>query len=215
MNIRNTTAKERMLKKIRQALLENRDNPFPEFEDSSLYVDERESLDLVFAKELTAAGGSFVYCEGEIAVIENLIGLVEELEVKKIYAWEKEVQTLLGHYGFPILTNDSDWADMEVGITTCEALIARNGSVLISSNTVARRTLSIYPSFYIVLAKASQLVMDIKHGLALVKKKYGNDLPSVLEFVTGLSQSFEFDDTQRIEALGPKQLYVFLIEDRF
>lgn len=215
MNIRNTTAKERMLKKIRQGLLEKRDNPYPDFEDSPVYADEEESLDVVFAKELTAASGHFVYCDGEIAVIENLIALVEQLEVTKVYAWEKNVQSLLGHYGFPIRTNTTNFADMEIGITTCEALVARNGSVLISSNSTLARSMSAYAPFHIVLAKASQLVMDVKHGLALVKERYGKELPSMLDLVTGPSRTFAPADKQIIGAHGPKQLYVFLIEDRF
>ena len=73
MNIRNTTTKERMLKSIRQALLQKRDNPHPDFEDSQIYKDEEEGLDVTFAREFTSVSGKFVYCDGEISVIENLI----------------------------------------------------------------------------------------------------------------------------------------------
>lgn len=215
MNIRNTTPKERMLKKIRQALLEKRDNPYPEFEDSPLYADEQESLDVVFAKQLTTASGHFIYCDGEISVIENLIALVEQLQVTKVYAWEEQIQSLLNHYGFPVLTNTVNYTDMEVSITSCEALIARNGSVLISSNSKSGRILSAYAPFHIVLAKASQLVMDIKHGLALIEKRYTQQLPAMIDFVTGPSRVYSIGDDPVIGARGPKELYVFLIEDRF
>lgn len=215
MNIRNTTAKEKMLKKIRTALLQKRDNPHPDFEDSNLYIDEEESLDVTFARELTAIAGNFVYCDGEISVIENLIALVEELGVTKIYAWEPAVQTLLKHYGFPYFSGDSDFEHVEVGITSCEALIARNGSVMLSNSSASGRRLSIYPPVHIVLARASQLVMDLRHGIALIKDRYPNFLPSMITTITGPSRTADIEKKLVLGAHGPKELYVFLIEDRF
>lgn len=215
MNIRNTTTKERMLKSIRQALLQKRDNPHPEFEDSQIYKDEEEGLDVTFAREFTSVSGKFVYCDGEISVIENLIALVEELEVSKIHAWEPAVQELLQTYGFPYLSSDRDFGAAEVGITTCEALIARNGSIMVSNANAAGRRLSIYPPIHIVLAKASQLVMDIRHAMNLIQDKYGNDLPSMLSTITGPSRTADIEKMLVLGAHGPKELYVFLIEDRF
>lgn len=215
MNIRNTTTKERMLKSIRQALLQKRDNPHPDFEDSQIYKDEEEGLDVTFAREFTSVSGKFVYCDGEISVIENLIALVEELEVSKIHAWESGVQELLNTYGFPYLTSSRDFHDAQVGITSCEALIARNGSVMVSNANAAGRRLSIYPPIHIVLAKASQLVMDIRHAMNLIQDKYGKDLPSMLSTITGPSRTADIEKMLVLGAHGPKELYVFLIEDRF
>ncbi|WP_133586232.1 LutC/YkgG family protein [Sphingobacterium yanglingense] len=215
MNIRNTTAKEKMLKKIRQALLQKRDNPHPDFEDSALYKDEEESLDVTFARELTDIGGKFVYCDGEISVIENLIGLVEELGMTKIYAWEPSVNVLLKHYGFPYLATDRNFEQAEIGITACEALIARNGSVMISNANEGGRRLSIYPPVHIVLAKASQLVMDIRHAIAQLKDRYPTYLPSMVTTITGPSRTADIEKKLVLGAHGPKELYVFLIEDRF
>lgn len=215
MNTRNTTAKEKMLKKVRQSLLEKRDNPHPDFEDSVLYKDEDEPLDVTFAREFTAVSGNFVYCDSEITIIETLIGLVEELGITKIHAWEPSIQTLLGHYGFPILSNDANFLEAEAGITTCEALIARNGSILISSDSLAGRRLSVYPPVHIVFAKASQLVLDIKHGMALIKERYGYNIPSMITTITGPSRTADIEKRLVLGAHGPKELYVFLIEDRF
>ena len=215
MNRRNITAKERMLKDIRQALVHKRDNPYPEFEDSPLYKEEEESLDVTFAREFTAISGKFVYCDGEIAIVENLIGLVEELKTTKIFAWEPSIQQLLSHYGFPILNSDKDFDQAEVGITTCEALIARNGSIMISSANAGGRRLSIYPPVHVVFAKASQLVMDIKHAMALINERYGYQLPTMLTTITGPSRTADIEKKLVLGAHGPKDLYVFLIEDRF
>lgn len=215
MNIRNTTAKERMLKKIRQALLQKRENPHIDFEDSPLYKDEEESLDVTFAREFTRVGGNFVYCDGEISLIENLILLAEKLQIKRILAWEPGIQKLLGQYGFPIYTTDQQLEAADAGITSCEALLARNGSVLLSNSDPAGRRLSAYPPIHIVVARASQLVMDIKHGLTRLKEKYGDQLPSMITTITGPSRTADIEKMLVLGAHGPKELYVFLIEDRF
>ncbi len=215
MNIRNTTAKERMLKKIRQALLQKRENPYADFEDSPLYKDEAEPLDVTFARELVRASGNFVYCDGEISVVENLILLAEELKLKKMYAWEPGIQQLLAAYGFPVYTNPHQFETAEVGITACEALIARNGSVLLANAEAAGRRLSAYPPIHIVIGKASQLVMDFKHGFKKLQDKFGQEMPSMLTAVTGPSSTAEIESKLVSGGVGTKQLYVFLVEDRF
>ncbi|WP_231561275.1 lactate utilization protein C [Sphingobacterium sp. T2] len=202
-----------MLKSIRQALLQKRDNPHPDYEDSQLYKDEEESLDVTFARELTNVAGHFVYCDGEIQVIENLIALVEELGVSKIFAWEQEIKSLLNTYGFPYISSENGFEQAEAGITGCEALIARNGSIMISNANLSGRRLSIYPPIHIVFAKASQLVMDIKHGFTLLKEKYGESLPSMISMITGPSRTADIEKMLVLGAHGPKDLYVFLIED--
>lgn len=215
MNIRNTTAKERMLKSIRQALLQKKENPHPEFEDSQLYQDEPEGLDVTFAREFTAVSGKFVYCDGEIAVVENLIALIEQSKVNKIHVWEPSIQKMLSSYGFPYIASDTDFSEVQIGITSCEALIARNGSIMVSSANLAGRRLSVYPPVHIVFAKASQLVMDIRHGMSLIQEKYGRDIPSMISTITGPSRTADIEKMLVLGAHGPKELYVFLIEDRF
>lgn len=215
MNIRNITPKERILKNIKEALLDKQANPYPAFEDMPLYKEENEPLDITFASAFTANYGKFVYCEHEIAIIENLIALVEELGYKKVYAWEKNIQDLLAHYGFPSIAGDRSFLDAEIGITTCEALIARHGAILLSNATSSGRRLSAYPPVHIVLAKASQLVMDLSHGMTILKRRYGTVFPSMVSVVTGPGITTVLDDNPVLGVNGPKEVYVFLIEDRF
>ncbi|MCY4780858.1 LUD domain-containing protein [Sphingobacterium sp. UT-1RO-CII-1] len=215
MNKRNTTAKESMLKNIRQALLVKQDHPHKDFEETPLYKDAEDSLDVTFARELTEAGGNFVYCDGEIAVIESLILLAEKLKINKIHAWEPGVQQLLQQYGFPIYTNEHHFEDTDASITACEVLVARNGSVLVSNVDLAGRRLSIYPPVHIVIAKASQLVIDIRHGLKRLSNRYGAQLPSMISLITGPSRTADIQKELVLGAHGPKELYVFLLEDRF
>ncbi len=215
MNIRNTTAKEKMLKQIRQALLHKRDNPYPDFEDTALYADEEEALDVTFAHEFTAAGGHFVYCDGEVDLIENLVVLVEQLQSTKIAVWEPQLQRLLDQFGFPYMRSDQELDQVEIGITSCESLIARTGSVLLSNASPSGRRLSILAPVHIVFATTSQLVMDLKHAYKKIQDRYPQGIPSMLTTVTGPSASNAIGYSTVDGGHGPTDCYVFLTEDRF
>ena len=207
-----TTSKERLLKKIRKALLEKRDNPYPNLEDLPHYPPTDELPEVVFAKELTAVSGQFVFCEDEVQLIENLLNLADQHKWHKIYCWEPALQDILGRFDFPYFATDKDFEQAEVGITLCESLVARNGSIMLSNSGMAGRRLSIYPPVHIVLAYSSQLVTDLKDGFKLIKEKYKNQLPSMITTVTGPSRTADIEKTLVLGAHGPKELFVFLLD---
>ena len=96
-----TTSKEKLLKKIRQALLEKRDNPYPNLENLPLYPPADEILDVMFAEQFMAVSGQFAFCEDEIQFIETLLTLAEQRNWHKIYCWEPALQEILNRYEYP------------------------------------------------------------------------------------------------------------------
>ncbi|RYE26679.1 MAG: hypothetical protein EOP48_35000, partial [Sphingobacteriales bacterium] len=207
----NISSKELILKKIRKALLEKHDNPYPNLEESQLYIESVDSLEVQFAEQLTAVAGNFIYCENGMEFIENMLALADKYGWRKIYCWEPELQQLLSHYEYPFYETDKDFELAEAGITLCEALIARNGSVLVSNKNAAGRRLSIFPHHHIVIARTGQLVQDLKDGFKLLKDKYGAQMPSMISTITGPSRTADIEKTLVLGAHGPKELFVFLI----
>ncbi|SDT66274.1 L-lactate dehydrogenase complex protein LldG [Mucilaginibacter mallensis] len=207
-----TTAKEKLLKKIRKALLEKRDNPYPNLEEMPMYPPDEEMLEVTFAEQFTAVSGQFVFCEDELQFIESLLTLAEERKWTKIYCWEPALQEILTQYEYPFYETDRDFDQAQVGFTLCEALIARNGSIMLSNANMAGRRLSIYPPVHIVLAYTSQLVPDLKDAFKLMKQKYGAQIPSMLTTVTGPSRTADIEKTLVLGAHGPKELFVFLLD---
>ena len=207
-----TTAKEKLLKKIRKALLEKRDNPYPNLEEMPMYPPDEEILEVTFAEQFTAVSGQFVFCEDEIQFIESLLTLAEERKWTKIYCWEPELQQILTQYEYPFYETDKDFDQAQVGFTLCESLIARNGSIMLSNANMAGRRLSIYPPVHIVLAYTSQLVPDLKDAFKLIKQKYGAQVPSMITTVTGPSRTADIEKTLVLGAHGPKELFVFLLD---
>ena len=75
------------------------------------------------------------------------------------------------------------------------------------------RNTSVYAPVHICIAFTSQLQYDIKDALRLIKEKYGNQLPSLITFATGPSRTADIEKTLVVGVHGPKEVYVFLVEE--
>lgn len=211
-----TTSREKILKKIRNALINKTDKPaIPVDYESNIYLTTDESLDLVFAKEFTNIVGKFVYCQNENEFIAILKSLISEKKWENIFCIDEVLKSFLNRGGISFTCDEADFKNMEVGITRCEYLIARLGSVMVSSKQASGRRLNIFPESHIVLAYSSQLVPDIKHALKNIRKKYEDDFPSLVSIISGPSRTADIEKTLVMGAHGPKNLYVFLIDDSY
>lgn len=210
-----STSKEKVLKYVREALMSRTDQPYPQVEYEKPVFREMEELpDINFAQELTACGGLFIYCETQEEVINGLKFLVHDRKWENIFALEPAIIELLQKAGIKHSFDHIQLTDAHVGVTSCEALIARLGSVMVSAGQMAGRQIFVYPEIHIVIAYASQLVPDIKEALARLRKKYNNRMPSMITLITGPSRTADIEKTLVMGAHGPKELYVFLLEDR-
>src|ERR1039458_838188 len=209
-----STSKEKVLKKVRKALIQKTKSPYPNLDnDSQIYAADDESLDVIFAREFTKVSGQFVYCENEEECIEALISLAKEKEWESFHCADKKIIELLEKGNLKPTSSEEDFMKAEVGITFCEYLSARTGSVLISSKQASGRRLSVLPPVHITFAFTSQLVYDLKEALTGLKNKYGESFPSMITTITGPSRSADIEKTLVMGAHGPREVYVFLIDD--
>ena len=100
----------------------------------------------------------------------------------------------------------------DVSITGCEYLVARTGSIVMSTAQSSGRSTSVYAPIHICIAFTNQLVYDLKDALQAAKDKYGNNLPSLITFATGPSRTADIEKTLVVGVHGPKEVYLFLVE---
>lgn len=206
-----STSREKVLKKVRNALIYKTDNPFPKVDfDSPVYQTMIETSDVNFAQEFTKVGGVFIYCENEIELATTLSALHTECEWQNIYCAEPELQYILTQAGVPFESDADSLKQISVGITACEFLIARLGSIMVSSKT--SRRLNVYPETHVVIAYVNQLVDDLKDAFAAVQTKYAGKLPSLLSVITGPSRTADIEKTLVMGAHGPRELFLILVE---
>lgn len=206
--------REKILEAIHKALQQPSAKPArPDFSASIYNPDEKnEDWAILFAQNLKKVQGEFCYCTDEKDFVSNLLGLIKQKKANEIFVWEKELQNFLEITDVPFQKNTQNLKNAEIGITSCEYLVARTGSILVSSRQNLGRSLSIYPPIHIVVAFASQLVYDVETALAKMREKY-KVFPSMLSFITGPSRTADIEKTLVLGAHGPRELHVFLIDD--
>ena len=135
-----------------------------------------------------------------------------EQELKNIFS-EKEVicfdQTLVEYLSKNNITVCKNFKAEEetIGFATCEAMVARLGSVVTSSQSAKSRQANIFPTHQVILVKKDQLVYDLKDAMTLIENKY-SVLPSLISFATGPSRTADIEKTLILGAHGPKKLTV-------
>ncbi len=209
-----TTTKEKILKRVRDALISKKENPFKNIDfSSSVFVQTEEDIEIAFARKLMDMGGTFVYCENERALGEGLKSLLSQKEWQDYYVVDKKLKMLLESLEVPFRDEPAAFNNMIAGITRCEYLIARFGSVLVSSGLDSGRRMFVFPESHIVVAYTSQVVPELQDALVEMRKRYRENFPSQMTVITGPSRTADIEKTLVMGAHGPRELYVFVIDD--
>lgn len=209
-----STTKEKILKEVRNALISKQENPFKDVDFSKpVYKDLKELPEVEFAIQLNEAGGVFVYCENEKAIAENLKLLKQQKGWDHLYSIDEQVVKFLVNEGINVDNDPENFINQKIGITRCEYLISRFGSVMVSSATLSGRRMFAYPEVHIVFAAASQVVPELKDALKGMTQNYKGNLPSQISIITGPSRTADIEKTLVMGAHGPRELYVFMVEN--
>ncbi|MBS1733008.1 MAG: LUD domain-containing protein [Bacteroidetes bacterium] len=202
-----TPAKENILRKIRQALVNPVPQPFPHSEGAqSVFKPNTEDATIVFAEEFTKLQGKFAFCNDETDLKNQLQQLFAQRNWSKIYFRENKIAELLN------IASWNDLASCDASITGCEYLVARTGTIVMSAAQQSGRTTSVYAPVHICIAYSSQVLFDLKEALSFLKQKYSGNIPSLITFASGPSRTADIEKTLVTGVHGPKEVYCFLIE---
>ena len=183
--------------------------PFPKADGvESVFPPASQDLVVEFAEQFTQLQGKFIFCVDENELQEHFNKLCYQNQWTKIYCDEQKLKNLVQPN---LLYNDI--ASCEVSVTSCEYLIARTGSMVLSSVRQGRVS-SVYAPIHVCIATTSQLVYDIKDGLDGLKEKYRQFLPSMISFATGPSRTADIEKTLVVGVHGPKEVYCFVFDDQ-
>ena len=180
---------------------DNRGRYMPEVK---LPIDER------FTINFKANGGKFLYCENLDEVFINLGHIIDENE------WlEKQALILDTNLNDKFKSCDllptRKISESTYFLTTCENLIANDGSLLISSKQIFEKKLPELPFNFIVFATTSQIVENIGEGLRGIKSKNRKKIPTNITTI----KHFKSGDEKDFLSYGSsaKNLYLLLLED--
>lgn len=169
-----------------------------------LPIDER------FTINFKANGGKFLYCENMDEVYTSFDNILAEND------WQKENglildQNLKNKFKDSAMSVTSSVSQATYFLTTCENLIADDGSLLISSNQIAEKKLKEFPDNFIVFATTSQITENIGEGLRGIKSKNRRKIPTNITTIKHFKSLKEKDFMSY--GSSSKNLYLLLLED--
>ncbi|MBC9796083.1 LUD domain-containing protein [Sinomicrobium weinanense] len=169
-----------------------------------LPVDEKFTIN--FKKN----GGKFIYCDSIEEIYDSFRSILTENDWidKKIFCvnsrLKEKFQKLGGHFSTSLQGSCSF-------ITTCENLVADNGSILVSSNQIGELKLHDLPDNLILFATTSQLVNTIGEGLRGIKNKNKDHIPTNITTIKHFNTQGEKNFLNY--GSNTKNLYLLLLED--
>jgi L-lactate dehydrogenase complex protein LldG len=208
-------SREEILTRIRKAQRRQPVNLSPEPDWlSNSYKEPTLPLYQCFVHELEAVNGQCALVYSEEEAISKVANLMEEEQISSLFCRDAAIQNLLQAHNVAFRSDPSDFNEMQAGVTWCESLIARTGSVMVSSAHESGRQMNVFPPIHIVLAKESQLVPYLEDAYINMQAKYDLHLPSMISLITGPSRTADIEKTLVLGVHGPKKLWVILVKDK-
>ncbi|MFT5847517.1 MAG: hypothetical protein ACJARX_000521 [Psychroserpens sp.] len=167
-------------------------------------------IDEQFTINFKANGGKFLYCENMQEVQNSLksIFLENTWENDKVLLFDSRLDELFKDFK---LNTTKRISESSFFFSTCEYLIADDGSLLISSNQIAEKKLKELPDNFVIYATTSQFVQNIGEGLRGIKGKNRDKIPTN---ITTIKHFKTIEDKDFLSyGSSSKNLYLLLLED--
>ena len=190
-------------KKVSKETAETRGLHMP---DLNIPIDEK------FTIHFKKNGGKFLYCDSFSEISQALRNILNENNWQNhpFFVMDKRLEEKFSKENVEFTEKVKD---SEVFFTTCEHLIAQNGSILVCSNQLKEKKLNELPPNVIVFATTSQLVESIGEGLKKIKKKYGHSIPANITTLKHFQANEENSDDFLTYGSSSKNLYLLFLED--
>lgn len=193
----NNSAVEKELKELQKVT----GDVFPPIEGSKLDH---------FRTQLENIGGVVFICSSQDDCKKQFLQFCEKHNVSDIYIPDNSLQHFVENS--EVKLGEFKTEDGGSVLTDCECLIARTGSVMMSSNVAGGRKVLSFAEKQLIFANENQLVDEIEDGLGLLKDKY-TEFPSQVTNITGQSRTADIEKTLIMGAHGPKLLAVFIVKE--
>lgn len=176
---------------------------------SKYYPSDELSLDKKFTQNFKQNGGKFIYCENQQEILDNFDAILLENDwyEQDVFCVNANLERRFEGFNLNFIKKTT----ASFFLTSCESLIAIDGSILLSSNQVKEKKINELPSNFVVFATTSQLVNTISEGLHNIKNSSDGHIPSSITTI----KDFGSNKEKNFMTYGSsaKNLYLLLLED--
>lgn len=179
-------------------------------EQSSYYPEETVPADEKFMLNFKRNGGKFIYCEdwNEILDAFDNILLENDWYEQDVFCYDKQLMQRFDGFNLNFTNN----AESKFLFSTCEALIAHRGEIMLSSRQMREKKLGDLPEDVIIFATTSQIVETLSDGLRIINTKRSGTIPSNITTIQHFKIKESEDDFMSYGS-SSKNLYLLLLED--
>lgn len=170
--------RDKILKRIRQALMDKATDPFPDvnFALKIEEYDEQEFPELLFAENFISAGGHFTFCENETDLKAFLQQAFQQLNVASFACSHPKLKKIIDEIT-PV--SDSHSSNPDISISSCFCLTAFPPSIIVSSSSCFHPAAN-----HLIVATAQETVHDLKQGLSKIKEGVRNGSENNFEIIS-------------------------------
>ena len=169
-------------------------------------IEENDTIDVIFAKNLIKNNGNFFYCEKKVDLIKTINALRDSLNINVLYCIESVLQDLLKSNSMEF--KEKNYTECDAVLSSCEYLIAQQGKIMLSSNQLGSNNIKNLPKEHIIIAYTSQIVKSLNEGMSGINTRYIDNLPSTITTIKSKNNEVESNNDGNI-----KNISVLLIED--
>lgn len=188
------------------SLDENKDNK----ERSPFLPEVLAPIDDLFPVNFKKNGGKFLYCENIDEIRDQFLNILEENDwfECEVMCFDNRLFGLLEENKLNYIPPPHDPKFL---FSSCENLIADEGSILFSSKQIKQNKSHELPDNIIIFAKISQIVRNKSDGLRQIQRKYKKDFPTNITTIKYFEKAKDEDFLQY--GSSPKNLYLLLLEN--
>ncbi|PIE88089.1 MAG: hypothetical protein CSA04_03690 [Bacteroidetes bacterium] len=207
----NSIIKEKILNEVRKTITQ-RKSPSPPSPSLAplIFPQLEEGKEVVFAEKFTKNGGDFVYCASQEDFIETFYLVAKQHQWRNVICHEERVKEIL--QATQLSFSEGEALENGIYITTCEAMVARHGSILLSSAQPLSPKALAAAQTHVIFALSHQMHQELQQALEAISHKYGEVLPSGITIVTGKSKNTTPAMREIPGTTGAQQLLLFFIE---
>jgi len=216
-------SRDEILNRLKQGSTPDREDKDLHWEDKDLFADfpnPSENLIEIFSHQLKKLSGEFYLVNEKseaVKVLKDLLGNVkpEQCRTHKsrfidgLKNLDPELEKYMTYLDGEDISSEQ-FAQLEIGITEAECLIARTGSILLNTRVAGGRRLSVLPPIHIVIAHENQIVPSLDEALNQLDRD--QDIWSYATIISGPSRTSDIEKELVLGAHGPKRLIVIFIK---
>lgn len=196
-----TSVKEKILKAVREALIEKDDDLFHETEPTPNSEANTDGA-VTFAEKIIAKGGAFLFCEKSKDLLQGVIDLFKDNDLSNVYCHDQDLSEVLNACQVNHFTEITKDHQIDYVVAQADALIADRGSIVLSFDNNAEHVVFASGATLVVFATTNQVVNSYADVPKLISPHHRNDIPGYIHVIEhpATKNKLEF----------PRQTYVFL-----